>query len=155
QMVITDSFHSRNDLIEIYGVPESKISVVYLGCDKETFNHQPVDPELLQRVLHALGIAKPYIVHHGVIKPNKNLRRLIEAYRLLLERNRNLDLDLILAGPMGWEHEEVLAEASRCQGSTARVVFTGALSDADLALLIKGASLAVIPSLYEGFCLPL
>src|SRR5437899_12463130 len=36
-----------------------------------------------------------------------------------------------------------------------KVIFTGPLSDNELGLLVKHASLSVIPSLYEGFCLPL
>jgi len=155
QHVITDSIHSKADLIRLYNVPESKVSVVYLGCDHENFNNQPVDPGRQQALLKRLGIARPYLVHHGVIKGYKNLKRLIQAYRLVLERNRNLDFDLVLAGPLGWEYDEILAEAKNCEGSRARVVFTQALSDSDLAMLVKGAVLAVIPSLYEGFCLPM
>jgi alpha-1,3-rhamnosyl/mannosyltransferase len=154
-VVITDSNHSRNDLINIYGVPESRISVVHLGCDHQTFHNRPSDPELQGRLLRRLGIIRAYVVHHGVIKSYKNLKRLIQAYRSMLERNRNLDLDLVLAGPMGWDYQDVMAEAAGCEGSRARVIFTGSLSDAELAMVIKGASLAVIPSLYEGFCLPL
>jgi alpha-1,3-rhamnosyl/mannosyltransferase len=153
--VITDSLHSKNDLVQLYGLPESKVEVVYLGCDRETFNDVPADQDLQRGMLNRLGVSRPYIVHHGVIKPYKNLRRLIEAYRLLLERNRNLELDLVLAGPLGWEYEDVLTEAGRCEGSRAKVVLTQSLSSADLAMLLKGASLAVIPSLYEGFCLPM
>ena len=153
--VITDSIHSKGDLINLYKVAESKIYVVYLGCNKENFNSLPQDPELHRALVKRLGVAKPYIVHHGVIKPSKNLKRLIQAYRLLMERNPNLDLELVLAGPMGWEYEDVLAEAGGCEGSRSKVIFTRALSEPDLAMLVKGASLAVIPSLYEGFCLPL
>ena len=36
-----------------------------------------------------------------------------------------------------------------------KVILTGALGDRDLSLLVRGASLEVIPSLYEGFCLPM
>ena len=39
--------------------------------------------------------------------------------------------------------------------SRGKVVLTGALNDRDLSLLVRGASLEVIPSLYEGFCLPM
>ncbi len=35
------------------------------------------------------------------------------------------------------------------------MILTGALANTDLALLLKGAVLAVVPSLYEGFCLPM
>jgi glycosyltransferase involved in cell wall biosynthesis len=153
--VITDSNHSKSDLVNLYRVPESKVSVVYLGCDKESFNSSPLDAELHRALMTRLGVAKPYIVHHGVIKAYKNLKRLIQAYRLVLDRNRNLDLELVLAGPLGSEYEEVLEEANNGAGRRGRVIFTQALSDGDLAMLVKGASLAVIPSLYEGFCLPL
>jgi len=86
------------------------------------------------------------------MKPNKNLKRLLHAYQALRERNTNLDLDLVLVGPLGWEYEGVLAAASRGPGN---VVLTGPLADEELAILVKGASLSVIPSLYEGFCLPM
>src|SRR5262249_50769183 len=102
-VVITDSNHSKNDLIKIYRVPESRVSVVYLGCDHENFHNRPSDPELQRQLFRKLGIIRSYIVHHGVVKSYKNLKRLIQAYRSLLERNRNLDLDLVLAGPMGWD----------------------------------------------------
>jgi glycosyltransferase involved in cell wall biosynthesis/O-antigen/teichoic acid export membrane protein len=153
--VITDSVHSKNDLIALYGVPESKVDVVYLGCDTQTFNDSPADGDLQHAMLTRFGVTRPYVVHHGVIKPYKNLKRLIQAYRLLLQRNPNLELDLVLAGPLGWEYDDVLAEARFVEGSRAKVVFTQSISTADLVLLLKGASLAVIPSLYEGFCLPM
>src|SRR5262249_50722189 len=92
---------------------------------------------------------------HGVIKSYKNLKRLIQAYRSMLERNRNLDLDLVLAGPVGWDYQDVMAGVVGCVRFRARGTFTGFLSDAEVAMGIKGASLAVITSLYDGFCRPL
>jgi glycosyltransferase involved in cell wall biosynthesis len=154
-MLITDSICSKQDLVNIYGVPEFKISVVYLGFDKSNFNLESPDPDAQRKLFGKFAIHRPYIIHHGVLQPRKNLTRLIQAYRLLLERNRNLDLDLVLAGPSGWQYQELLTTANRTAGAKGQVIFTGALSDTDLALLIKGASLAVIPSLYEGFCLPM
>jgi glycosyltransferase involved in cell wall biosynthesis len=151
--VITDSEWSKKDLVSIYGLPECKVSVVYLGFDKSNFNAALPDPALLTSLFERLGIKKPYILHHGVIQPRKNLKRLIEAYRFMLSRNRNLDLELVLAGPLGWECDEIVAAANGTDGG--RVILTGALDDPDVALLVKGASLAVIPSLYEGFCLPM
>jgi glycosyltransferase involved in cell wall biosynthesis len=152
--LITDSLCSKQDLVNIYNLPESRISVVPLGFDKSNFNSDLPDPDMQKKLLEKLAIQKPYILHHGMIQPRKNLTRLIEAYRLLLERNRNLDLDLVLAGPMGWQYEEILSAANGT-GARGRVVFPGVLDDSSLALLVKGAALSVIPSLYEGFCLPM
>ncbi|HZU32391.1 MAG TPA: glycosyltransferase family 1 protein [Candidatus Angelobacter sp.] len=152
--IITVSEHSKRDLVRICGVPESKVHVIYESCDCTLFNGDPPAPGLLQTTLSRWKIKKPYILHHGAIQPRKNLIRLIEAYRQVLARNRNLDCDLVLAGPFAWQYEEVIA-AARTQGERGRVILTGALSDAELAMLLKGAVMEVISSLYEGFCLPM
>jgi alpha-1,3-rhamnosyl/mannosyltransferase len=153
--LITDSQYSKRDIVDIYGVPESKVSVIYLGYDKAVFNSGPADTAACSALMKKLGIEKPYVLHHGTIQPRKNLKRLIEAYRLMLSRDRNLDLDLVLVGRLGWEYEGIMAAGANNAGARGRVVFAGMLADPDLALLIKGASLVVIPSLYEGFCLPM
>jgi len=151
--IITDSETSKKDLIDLYGLPESKVSAVYLGFDKQVFNHSAVAAEEQKALLQRLGINKAYILHHGTIQPRKNLIRLITAYRLLLSRHRSLDVDLVLAGSQGWQYDEIMATAGRL--GEGQVLFPGVLNDRDLAILIKGAALVVIPSLYEGFCLPM
>jgi len=73
----------------------------------------------------------------------------------MLARNREIDVDLVLAGPLGWLYKEVLYEIQSDAAVRGRVILRGALSDADLAILVKRSSLVAIPSLYEGFCLPM
>jgi glycosyltransferase involved in cell wall biosynthesis len=153
--LITVSEHSRQDIVRICGVPPSKIHVVYEGYDRALFHDAQPDPTLLQAMLGRLKIHRPYILHHGAIQPRKNLLRLIAAYREMLSRNSTLDLDLVLAGPLAWQFEETFAAAQNNSESRGRVIVTGALSDQDLSLLLRGATLEVIPSLYEGFCLPM
>jgi glycosyltransferase involved in cell wall biosynthesis len=153
--IITVSENSRQDIVRICGVPESKVHVVYEGYDRALFNTVPPEPVLLQDLLARLGINQPYLLHHGAVQPRKNLPRLISAYRQMLARNPQLDLDLVLAGPLGWQHEETVNAARPDNLSRGKVVLTGALSDRDLSLLVRGALLEVIPSLYEGFCLPM
>ncbi len=152
--IITDSNQSRNDLIQFYGVPENKISVIYLGHDKARFNRRPVDPAALARMRTNFGLTRSYILSHGVDKPNKNLSRLVEAYSLMQERNPNLDLDLVLAGPMSAGLQQQVASSTHSP-RRGRIVLTHAVSDDDLTLMVRGAELAVFPSIYEGFCLPM
>ena len=71
----------------------------------------------------------------------------------MLSRNSNLEFDLVLAGALGWEYEDIMSAAQSSERG--RVIFPGALSQDDLAILVKSATLVVIPSLYEGFCLPM
>ncbi|HEY6972409.1 MAG TPA: glycosyltransferase family 1 protein [Candidatus Angelobacter sp.] len=153
--IITVSECSKRDLIQIYRIPESRVFVIYNGYDKTVFNDLPPDRDAQKRLLASLNLERPYILHHGTIQPRKNLKRLIDAYRLLLSKNRNLQFDLVLAGSWGWEYEDVLAAANNNGGSAGRVIFPGPLNDDELALLLKGADLVVMPSLYEGFCLPM
>lgn len=151
---MTDSECSKRDIVERYGVPPEKVTVVYLGYDRETFNPSRVDLGKQSVLFDRYGIKGPYIFHHGTVQPRKNLERLIRACQLLWDTGRDSHFQLVLAGPHGWRYQPV-HEAANAVGGTGKVVFTGALSDEDLALLLKGAELCVIPSLYEGFCLPL
>jgi len=153
--IITSSERSKLDLMDIYGLPESKISVVYLGYDQSYFNTIVPPADQLRSLLHRFKITRPFLFHHGLMQPRKNLKRLIQAHRLLLSRDPSLELDLVLAGPLGWKGEELLESARASAGPRGDVIFTGAQPDADLACMLKGATLAVIPSLYEGFCLPM
>jgi glycosyltransferase involved in cell wall biosynthesis len=62
-------------------------------------------------------------------------------------------VQLVLAGKRGWLYKEIMARA-RELGIEEGVVFPGYVEDADLAALYSGATLFVMPSLYEGFCMP-
>ena len=152
--VITDSFYSKQDLVERFNLPPSKVHVIYLACDQSVFNDAPAHPMLQAELQKSLGITRSYILHHGRVEERKNLKRLVEAYQLALTRNPNLEFDLVLVGELGWKHGEIVAAAQTVQ-APGRVIFAGPLPDKDLAMLLKGATLVVIPSLYEGFCLPL
>jgi len=151
---ITDSECSKKDLVAIYQLPPEKVTVAYLGYDRHTFNSSPVDRDGQRALLDRFGIHRPYIFHHGAIQPRKNLLRLVRACKELWQKCRDTDFQLVLAGPLGWKYEPVLAAANEV-GVSGKVVLTGPLSDEHLAVLLKGATLCVIPSLYEGFCLPM
>ncbi len=152
--IITSSECSKRDIVTHLGVPEVKVVVIHDGCDQSLFNADPPDMTALAALRARLRINKPYLLHHGTIQPRKNLKRLIEAFRLMLAQNADLDFDLVLAGRRGWDSDEIISAAAESNGR-GRVILPGILDDGDLALLIKGASLAVIPSLYEGFSLPM
>jgi alpha-1,3-rhamnosyl/mannosyltransferase len=64
-----------------------------------------------------------------------------------------MSLDLLLVGAYGWRYEGIVRTAQSCKRG--RVQLIGAVPDEELAVLLKGAELSVIPSLYEGFCYPM
>jgi glycosyltransferase involved in cell wall biosynthesis len=150
--IITSSECSKRDIVTHLGVPEEKVVVIHDGSDQSLFNTTSPDMPALAALRARLGIEKPYLLHHGTIQPRKNLKRLIQAFRLMLTNNADLDFDLVLVGGRGWASDEIVNAAAESKGR-GRVILAGILDDIDLALLIKGATLAVVPSLYEGFSL--
>ena len=153
--LLTVSHWSKNDIVHLYGIPESKVTVTYVGINREYFNRDPVSPSIQEELRRRYGLTRAYLYHHGTIQPRKNLASLIRAHRLMLERHRDLQLDLVLAGAKGWLFEPTIEEAKRTTSDRGRVIITGPLPEEELAALLKDAELAVIPSLYEGFCSPM
>jgi glycosyltransferase involved in cell wall biosynthesis len=152
--IITISSWSRQDLVEIYGLDPEKVHVTYLGYDRRFYNETAPDPESSVALLARFGIRPPFAVHHGAVQLRKNVHRLIQAWDRMMERNKSFDAQLVLAGPMSLGHEQIL-KIREASPHREQIIFTGALPDAELATLVKNASLCVIPSLYEGFCLPM
>jgi glycosyltransferase involved in cell wall biosynthesis len=152
--LITDSECSKRDLVKTYGVDDSRVSVVHLGIDREHFNLSKPDPGQVKALLNRLEIKKPYVFHHGTVQPRKNLVRLMEAFQALLRRNRSLEMQLVLCGSFGWRSEQI-REFAREHELEDSVIFTGPLPDEELSALLKTSEMAVMPSLYEGFCLPM
>jgi glycosyltransferase involved in cell wall biosynthesis len=152
--VITISERSKRDLVEIYGLDPEKVVVTYLGYDKRLYNETPPDPQASASLLKRFGIRQPFLLHHGMVQARKNVHRLIQAWDRVVQHDRSFDMQLVLAGPKGLGYEDIL-KVRQASANRDRVVLTGALSDAEVATLVKGAFLCVIPSLYEGFCLPL
>jgi glycosyltransferase involved in cell wall biosynthesis len=154
ERIITLSSWSKRDLVGIYRVDPEKVDVVYLGHDRKLYNETPPDPEESARLLKRWRIRKPFILHHGMVQLRKNVHRLIRAVDGLIQQNKSFDPQLVLAGPMCHGCQEILS-VREASPNRDQIILTGELPDADLATLIKNASLCVIPSLYEGFCLPM
>jgi len=146
--VIAVSEATRQDLIELYQTPPEKITTIYHGV---TPHFAPVtDPAQLEAVRQKYGLgAAPFILSVGTIQPRKNYQRLIQAFAQLPTGEHNL----VLAGGMGWQAEEILAEA-RKPALKNRVLLPGFIADEDLPALFSAADLFAYPSLYEGFGLP-
>jgi glycosyltransferase involved in cell wall biosynthesis len=86
----------------------------------------------------------------GTLEPRKNLPLLLEAFGLL---RRHLDAQLLIVGAPSWLDEPIFAAHARSGvGEAAR--FLGSLGEEDLAVLYSHAAVFALPSLYEGFGLP-
>ena len=149
--VIAISEATRQDLIRHAGIPDQKIHVVPHGVSAR---FRPADdPGQIQAIRERYGIQTPnYMLYVGTLQPRKNLPRLIEAFARAVPTLKQ-PCKLILAGKKGWLAEPILELASQF-GMSQHVQFTGYVDDKHLPTLIAGAQIFVLPSLYEGFGMP-
>ena len=144
--LIADSQATRDDLIRHYGAAPERVTVVTPGCD-EIF--RPVTNAIrLAQVKKRYGIRGDYLLHVGTLQPRKNLERLLEAFARL-----DGELQLVLAGKRGWLYDRIFRRVEEL-GLGDRVLFAGHVPQEDLPALMSGARLLAMPSLYEGFGLP-
>jgi len=166
--IITISQATKDDIIKLYGVPESKIHVIYPGIKPDAVLMPHIYP--MQELQTKYAISDKYLLFVGTLQPRKNIVRLIEAFSLLLARHpedsegssklkqdssssTQNDIQLVIVGKKGWKYEDIL-DAPEKNGITDRVKFLDFVSDEDLQMLYKNAQCFVFPSLYEGFGLP-
>lgn len=145
QRVLTVSQHSKRDLIEMLGVPETKIRVVGNGVSPAF--RRITDQAALDRVEGRYGLPKRFILCVGNINPHKNVARLLQAFEQVV---RHEDLDLVLVGESVRRDEKVQA-IRKAIALAGRVVHVPHVPREQLPALYSLAELFVIPSLYEGF----
>lgn len=148
-MIITVSEYSKSRLVKLMAVDPARVKVVYHGVDAQLAGAgEPSRPPILER--HGLR-SGGYVLFVSKFDPLKNQLLLVHV---LAQLRRELDTHLVFVGPFNWYYHIVRAEV-RALGLKDRVVFTGSVSDVELAVLYRGAALFAFPSLYEGFGLPL
>jgi glycosyltransferase involved in cell wall biosynthesis len=150
--LIAISNSTKNDLLKIYPkINAGKIKVIYHGYDKDLFNEN-VSEDRAQEVKSKYKINFPrYIVYVGAIQPRKNIDTLIDAFESVRQNDAYNDLGLVIAGELGWLYDEIVAKIKK----TKNIIVTGRFETNELPALLKGASVSVYPSLYEGFGIPI
>jgi len=139
--VITDTKYNKDQLAQRGYTTASKITPIPLGL-----------PELpLVSAATKAPQQNSYLLYVGNLYPYKNLRAIIEALPRLIEKRPNLKL--VIVGKEDVFAKE-LKQRARELNVTGAVVFSGFVSDAELAAYYRDATVYVFPSLSEGFGLP-
>lgn len=145
----TVSEYSRRDIAQTYGVPESRIDVIYNGVGDV---YRPLSDREKQQAAQEFTGGHPYIVCIGSLNPRKNIARLLQAFDELLDRHPS-ELRLLIVGErMWWDGRmEVAWEHMRHKD---RVIFTGRLQQVRLHRALGGATALAFVSYFEGFGIP-
>ncbi|HUY79278.1 MAG TPA: glycosyltransferase family 1 protein [Ktedonobacterales bacterium] len=150
QRVIAVSQRTADDLVARLGVAPSKIAVIPLGVDPNV--RRVEDPARIAELEARLGLRHPFVLAVSTIEPRKNYERLIAAFARATQADDGPRM-LAIAGRKGWLYDGVF-EAARRSGVQERVNFLDFVADDDLPTLYTAADALAMPSIYEGFGIP-
>lgn len=149
-LLLTDTEFVRREIIQFLGVPRQRVAVVPLGVEA-CFRPRPAAETA--SFLKTLDLEHgAYLLSVATLEPRKNLVRLLKAYGDLPASLCSM-FPLVLAGAKGWltRELETLIHPMERAGKVRRL---GYIPESGLPLLFAGAAGLALPSLYEGFGLP-
>lgn len=144
--LIAISESGRRDIHRHYGVPLERIDVITPGAAEV---YRPLPAEQVAAFRQRQNLPGAFFLHVGTLQPRKNIPVLLEA---LAQLNRP-DAHLVLVGGKGWIYDDIFERVASL-GLRERVRFAGYANDEDVPLWYNAAAALVLPSLYEGFGMP-
>lgn len=142
-VVIAVSESTAADIVEIFGIPRSRIEVVPHGVAS---SFSPMSAEDLAAARGRLGLPDRFILCVGTIQPRKNIETLLEAWAMMRDRP-----DLVMVGPWGWQYESIRERMGRLGPGLHHIE---GVDPADLPAVYNLARVLAHPAWYEGFGLP-
>ncbi|HEX9887895.1 MAG TPA: glycosyltransferase family 4 protein [Nitriliruptorales bacterium] len=138
--IVTVSEQSRADLIRELGIRPERLDVTHVGVDPSTFRPRPDVARVPGRIVTTASSDSTL----------KGGRVLVEAVARLRCQRDDLELCFVGRPRAGGPLEQAIDRL----GLATTVSFHSGIRDEELVRLLASASVAVVPSLYEGFCLP-
>lgn len=147
--VLTLSEKSKRDILKHYNMAPGRVDVTYLASDRASFSKKSA--EETARVRKKYSLPASFVLYIASSLPHKNYERLLEAFKTVKGRHR--DIRLVLIGARDYGHGVIRSKIEEL-GLAEDVVFLGWLPFEDIPSIYSAASLFVFPSLHEGFGIP-
>jgi glycosyltransferase involved in cell wall biosynthesis len=151
--IITVSESVKSEIVKEFNVSPERCVVTPIPPDEAFFIKETSEKITAVREKYNIDPNKKYIYFIGNFEPRKNLKTLIEAYQLLPQNIKD-EYSLVLAGGKGWKNESTERAIKTAIKNGDDVHHIGFVDQVDSPALFQGASLFVMPSLYEGFGMP-
>jgi len=146
ERILTGSHSSKSDLMRYFNLDESKIAMTDYGVDDR---FKPDDTGISREaVAKKFDVKGTYILSVVNKKPHKNVMTLIKAFQKRIPRSV-ISYQLVIVGI-----SRELVQNDISDGENRDIIFLPQVTDDQLITLYQAASLFVLPTLYEGFGLP-
>jgi glycosyltransferase involved in cell wall biosynthesis len=151
--IITDSEFSSREIVKYTGADKNKISVIPLGVDNKAFD--AIDEKKLEEIKRKFELPEKFILFVGNIKPHKNIKGLLIAFKKILDKGYK-EYHLLLVGKKEGliTQADVIGLLGRDDELKGRVHFLENVDDVSLPYFYLCAQVTALPSFYEGFGLP-
>lgn len=158
--IIAISSQIKSELIQYLKAPEDKITVVHNGLSDEFLSYARnipnQAPKIPTQLIEKYSLPGSFIFTLGVLEPKKNFANLVRAYAVLKAKLNGQNIPKLMIGgskEYGWQNQEFfqVVEQTKLQDD---VIFTGKIEHEDLPVIYQAASLFILPSIHEGFGLP-
>lgn len=150
ERIITVSEFSKKDICQYIKYPEEKIEIIPPAVDHKLY-YQNRDRSILEK--YAIRENENVILYVGAEEPRKNIQLLINSFSKLKTRVPRVKL-LKVGMPNFIGVREKLLKQIEALNLKNDIIFTGYVSEIDLAKIYNAVDLFVFPSLYEGFGMP-
>lgn len=149
--VVTASMFSKSEIIKYTGFDAEKITTISCGVDRNLFTDQYSVAEI-EKVKQKYRIEGDYYLYVGTLEPRKNIKRLLQAYSILVNYENSIP-QLVIVGKAGWLFSDIFSTVEQLDISD-KVIFTGYINEKEIPIMMNGAKIFLYPSLYEGFGMP-
>ncbi|RSK45346.1 glycosyltransferase family 4 protein [Hymenobacter rigui] len=140
---------TRRDIVQTYGIPEEKISVVYNAVDA---HFQPQPPTVQQATRERYAAGKDYLLFVGALQPRKNLVNLLRAFDAFKVVTSS-PVKLLVVGRTAWKAGPIFDVYQQLRYRQ-DVHLTGRVTDAELVELYAAALATCYVPYFEGFGIP-
>jgi len=145
ERVIVSFQHVKDDIVRFYDIPPEKIDVCFQGMPEI----KPVIPDHIEAIKHKYGLPDKYLFYSANIWRHKNHIGLLRGLKLLHEKY-DISIQLICTGYQYPDYFPEVESVVKELELSDKVRFLGYLPEEDMPVILSGATLVVIPTLYEA-----
>jgi len=143
--IVAISEQTKSDIIEFFGINESKIQVIYQSCNP--LYYEPYSTEQKIKVRNKFSLPETYLLYVGTIEERKNLLQIIKA-----RHQGNISTPLIVIGRPTVYYEKIKAYIS--SNSITGIHFLKDVNQWDIPAIYQMSEMFIYPSSFEGFGIP-